>query len=366
MTRLWWILSVAFGFLTGALATVLLLHQRWRRLKISEHWSGRLTFEFSVGIFLATGIGIWDIEKGGEPLFRTLLEGLVHTLVVVVVLELAHTAEALDRAKEVLHLIHKDERIIFARENLTNDSSPVLAIGVETVRVVPEPLWQPRCGAAMWKQSMSFLTFNRLQDLLFCEKYIDHFFSLHKRAEYKSRILIVGSVHRHNHDQVVQSFLRISEGAGFATYIQREAEFRDMLTTIFDLIPQKHIAVQVRTVLEGNVDLSLTVDGGSDPKPWKSGQVNPNQDYLLRFTGPDGVTKNHPGERNDNPDIYGDGPINYAVLLWVYWLMSLGLHAPRRVTKAEDVEIALRNTTLWSREVLLDDRKGQKGRLPAC
>lgn len=353
------LVDLMFAFVGGSVGAGLLVHQWWRQRRVPERWSPRLIFEFVVGAFLATGIAFYEVNHG-EKTFSSeiVLEGLVHTLVVMVLLELINTAHSLEKAQTVLHRVHNDERIIFARQNLTNNSAPVSVVGIEAVPVVPELLPGP-IGGGEWGQSISFLRLDRVQDLLFCEKYLDHFFALRAGAKSKSRILIIRDPSRPHHDQAVHAFLRISMGAGFATYVQRESEFNAMLMTIPELVGKgkQRVALVVSQILVGNAELNVMVEGDDEPGEWTSGAVSKEQDYLLRYVGDRGVKERCPGERRGANN---HGPVPHAVVKWVLRLMASGLQPKRLVESAEDIPAKLANATLWSREELVALKKNRE------
>jgi hypothetical protein len=352
-----WGLGIAF--LGGAVGIGLFAHQRWRRRTIADRLSARLWYEFVVGAFLATAIAFYEVNRGLVPLTdEVFLEGLVHSLVVFVLLELIHTGQSLEVAESILRAVDDDERIIFARQNLSTNSAALSVVGIEPVPIVPELLARPTCGGE-WAQSISFLKLDRVQDLLFCEKYLDHFFALRAAANTKSRILIIRDPPRANHDQAVHAFLRISIGTGFATYVQRETEFNSMITAIPELVGRnKHeVALAVSQILLGNTELNVMVEGDNEPTEWNSGPVNKDQDYLLRYTGDGGVKERRPGDRRTANN---HGPLDHSELKWTLRLMATGLQDKRRVETADDIPAKLANASLWSRNELVSLKKTKR------
>src|ERR1022692_2754908 len=131
-----WYLSatgLVVAFLAGVLAaSVPLLVIPWltyRRLLVLP-WlkDGRPPYWLPLlqhGLYgLVAAIFLYAVRHGlHEPKPGELLEGAIEALIVAIALELRHTAQFLEKTEGMLQLIQRGERIIFARQNLTNHSA---------------------------------------------------------------------------------------------------------------------------------------------------------------------------------------------------------------------------------------------------
>jgi hypothetical protein len=242
--------------------------------------------------------------------------------------------------------IISDERIIYAREE-PQRRAKVAVIGIETYELnLNKHRFDPQCESDKWRNSISILKFDRIQDLLFSKAYLEHFFSLRRKSVAQKRILIVNDIPRSA--EAVQSFLQISKELGISTYIYKKSEFHQMIENLSELITEIDDLSTMRSILKGNPELNLMVDEPRQLQEWKhSFPVSTNQDYLLRYLlveqNSDVITR-RPGDHAN------EIPISYKHIERLFKIM----HAALQPARGEEVFDAIyKNQQLtenyWSR-----------------
>ncbi|HEX7181437.1 MAG TPA: hypothetical protein VF756_06310 [Thermoanaerobaculia bacterium] len=241
------------------------------------------------------------------------------------------TAGLMSQLQEIKDSTFGDERIIFARQQLSRESRVVSVLGIEAVDPVPEALtYAPQCGAfKRWRRSVSLLRFDRIQDLLFSKSYLDHFFSLAQRATETYRILVINDKPRSA--DAVRSFLQISASFRVKTYVYRKSEYYAMLEFIAGLVPDREDAVRVREILSGNPELNLMTNRDVEFQGWEPGTlVTPANDYVLRYLSSAGgrreIVTRAPGQRGLEV-----GTIPSCQVAWVLRIMDCALRGDSRL-----------------------------------
>ncbi len=281
-------------------------------------WWASIVIEASIGViagFVAYHVTHEGEETKKEELFREIGTFLIHTLFVMIVLELGRSARKLEKAErdiqdaisdvktitqarldtidrtvatsisglaashaELARIIDNDQRIILARSEPLERSKEIAVLGVERLDhgELPAPLRPPDDGEPsdnnQWEETISLLRFDRLQDLLFSTDYLRHFFKLSQATKKQYRLLIVNDTPRS--EVAIHSFLEMSDRLGIPTYVHLKSHFHAMLHTLDTLLPARD-ASEVNLILQGQPELSILVDGK------QNGLKEDN--YLLRF-----------------------------------------------------------------------------------
>lgn len=207
------IFAFALAFLVGAIAMMLFL-SIWRQSggRRFPYWL-RLLLELPLGI-VAAAVAFRSFHHSIKDFsYDDVGEAMIHTLFVVLVFELIHTAHRLQKAefklRDLADVIGGDERILIARSEPLRYRREISVVGVERLdsRQLPRPL--PLGPFGKWAVTISVLRVDRLQDLLFSPEYLKHFLTLHIATSKQFRILIVNNEPRS--EAAVRSFLQMSE-----------------------------------------------------------------------------------------------------------------------------------------------------------
>jgi len=211
---------------------------------------------------------------------------MIHTLFVVLAIELVRAVHGLEKADHRLDdlekLIFSDERIIVARREPVRDRREFAVVGVEVLDSgqLPQSL-KPSPHNGKWALTISVLRVDRIQDLLFSPEYLNHFLTLHLFTEKQFRILIINDKPRS--EAAIRSFLQMSEQIPppnrIRTYIYLKSEFYQMLNCV-DRRLSRTEADEIRKIMDGQPDLSLMRDESDQPMPVT---MTTQDDYILRY-----------------------------------------------------------------------------------
>jgi len=285
-----------------------------RRIGKPTPWWLRFVWEFPLGGLVAMLSWHWfSSTNGAEPDFgpKEFAGGLIHALFLVILIELVRNAASLEEVKAELKSLDDrvthDERVIFARTDGLERNREVFVIGVERLdgTLLPAPLdpptipLPPRNGRdnlskekqqdkdatdpAKWTVTISLLTLDRFQDVLFSTKYLEHFLKIHKAAEKQYRILVINDQPRS--EIAIRSFLQMSDTLGIDTYVHLKSEFNDVLNSLRQRRPDAEGAV-LRQIMVGQPELSIRYEqiaGSEGPKPVGLKTLEDAVDLKLRY-----------------------------------------------------------------------------------
>jgi len=336
-----------------------------------------LVIEVAIGM-LAGFVAYHVTHEGQKPdeenLFRELGTFLIHTLFVMIVLEMGRSAHKLENTErsvqrafeqltkdtnarldkvdqtvadscrnlatshsQLTKIIDNDQRIILARSEPLEARKEVAVLGVERLDrgELPTPLKPPDKGTK-WEETISVLRFDRLQDLLFSTEYLRHFFELSRATKHQYRLLIINDTPRS--EVAIRSFLEMSDRLDIPTYVHLKGHFYRMLSTLEAVLP-KADAEEVCLVLQGQPELSTIFD----PRNGTFTEDN----YLLRFRVDHGKGPVRAYGRNQGPHKSLDR------IKIIHKIMQLGIRDEER-KGLDHLAGVLRNnrTDPWSRESL--------------
>lgn len=277
--------ALVLAFLIGAIAMMLFL-SIWRQAggKQFPYWV-RMLLELPLGV-AAAAVAFRSFHHSiKEFSYDDIGEAMIHTLFVVLAIELVRTAHRLQRAevrlKDLSDFITGDERILIARNEPISNRREISVVAVERLDSGQLPQLLPLGPFGKWAVTISVLRVDRLQDLLFSPKYLKHFLTLHTSTQRQYRILIVNDKPRS--EMAIRSFLQMSEQMPeqdrIRTYVYLKSEFYGMLDCVDRrLAPTK--AKELRRIMEGQPDLSIMRDESALVEPL---QMTSTDEYLLRF-----------------------------------------------------------------------------------
>lgn len=265
----------------------------------------KFLFSFGAGVFVAVVSYSADSSASAwDALLNAMLRGLISggiALTVNVIIELNTNLQTLkDDFALLKEGVMENDRIILAQKGLSGETGKVMLVAVEEIAVVPDddlPTPEKLFNVTLpkWLKTFSILRADRLQDLLFSEGYLDHFFSLSDFTQSQLRILVVNNKVRYK--ESVSRFLQMSEKLGIGTYVYTKSEFYEIRDCLRGLSPalltsraDRSIFKQNRELLcdifVGNPELSVAVNSVNELVEYSSLTIPPQSNaelFVLRY-----------------------------------------------------------------------------------